>query len=164
MSSRRRCDALRRSPDGAVDQRPPEDGGPARPSLEAKIFGGAKTIAQLFECRRTECVLFAMQFLKDEGIPVVGESRPAASIGRKLEFWPLERPCPPVSADRRRDAEDRCPGTASGSCIEASRKHDRILLGLVVPRACAAHRPEGSTGVRVQVVRSGKIRTELLSA
>ena len=61
--------------------------GARRDRLEAKIFGGAKTIAS-FSNVGEQNALFAMQFLKDEGIPVVGSST-GGDHGRKLEFWPV---------------------------------------------------------------------------
>ncbi len=47
--------------------------GARRDRLEAKIFGGAKTIAT-FSNVGEQNAAFAMQFLKDEGITVVGSS------------------------------------------------------------------------------------------
>ncbi len=58
--------------------------GARRDRLEAKIFGGAKTIST-FSNVGEQNAAFAMQFLRDEGIPVVGSSyrrrtRPQAGI------------------------------------------------------------------------------------
>src|SRR6218665_1824999 len=61
--------------------------GARRDRLEAKIFGGAKTIAT-FSNVGEQNAAFAMQVLKDEGIPVVGSST-GGDHGRKLEFWPV---------------------------------------------------------------------------
>lgn len=61
--------------------------GARRDRLEAKIFGGAKTIAT-FSNVGEQNAAFAMQFLKDEGITVVGSST-GGEYGRKLEFWPV---------------------------------------------------------------------------
>jgi chemotaxis protein CheD len=61
--------------------------GARRDRLEAKIFGGAKTIAS-FSNVGEQNAAFATQFLKDEGIPIVGSST-GGEHGRKLEFWPL---------------------------------------------------------------------------
>jgi chemotaxis protein CheD len=61
--------------------------GARRERLEAKIFGGAKTIAR-FSNVGEQNALFARQFLMDEGIQVVGEST-GGDHGRKLEYWPL---------------------------------------------------------------------------
>ncbi len=61
--------------------------GARRDRLEAKIFGGAKTIAS-FSNVGEQNAAFAMEFLKDEGIPVVGSST-GGEHGRKLEFWPV---------------------------------------------------------------------------
>lgn len=68
------------------DQRPPEAGSAARP-VEAKVFGGAKTIAS-FSNVGEQNAIFAMQFLKDEGIPVISSST-GGEHGRKIEFWPV---------------------------------------------------------------------------
>ena len=61
--------------------------GARRDRLEAKVFGGAKTIAT-FSNVGEQNALFAMSFLKDEGIKVVGSST-GGDHGRKLEFWPV---------------------------------------------------------------------------
>ncbi|MGC3970553.1 MAG: chemoreceptor glutamine deamidase CheD [Pirellulales bacterium] len=60
--------------------------GARRDRLEAKVFGGAKTIAT-FSNVGEQNAAFAMRFLKDEGIPVVGSST-GGEFGRKLEYWP----------------------------------------------------------------------------
>ncbi|TCL75594.1 chemoreceptor glutamine deamidase CheD [Rhizobium sp. BK251] len=60
--------------------------GARRDRLEAKVFGGAKTIAT-FSNVGEQNAAFAMQFLRDEGIPVVGSST-GGDHGRKLEYWP----------------------------------------------------------------------------
>jgi chemotaxis protein CheD len=61
--------------------------GARRDRLEAKIFGGAKTIAT-FSNVGEQNAAFAMQFLRDEGISVVGSST-GGDHGRKLEYWPV---------------------------------------------------------------------------
>jgi chemotaxis protein CheD len=61
--------------------------GARRDRLEAKIFGGAKTIAT-FSNVGEQNAAFAQQFLRDEGIKVVGAST-GGEHGRKLEFWPV---------------------------------------------------------------------------
>ena len=61
--------------------------GARRDRLEAKIFGGAKTIAS-FSNVGEQNAAFAVQFLKDEGIRLVGSSTGGES-GRKVEFWPV---------------------------------------------------------------------------
>jgi chemotaxis protein CheD len=61
--------------------------GARRDRLEAKVFGGAKTIA-MFSNVGEQNAAFAMQFLRDEGIPVVGSST-GGEHGRKVEFWPI---------------------------------------------------------------------------
>ena len=60
--------------------------GARRDRLEAKIFGGAKTIAR-FSNVGEQNARFARQFLMDEGIQIVGEST-GVEHGRKLEYWP----------------------------------------------------------------------------
>lgn len=61
--------------------------GARRERLEAKVFGGAKTIAT-FSNVGEQNAAFAMQFLKDEGISVVSSST-GGDHGRKLEYWPI---------------------------------------------------------------------------
>lgn len=61
--------------------------GARRDRIEAKVFGGAKTIAS-FSNVGEQNVAFALQFLKDEGIPVVSSST-GGEHGRKIEFWPV---------------------------------------------------------------------------
>ncbi|MDE1159737.1 MAG: chemoreceptor glutamine deamidase CheD [Neorhizobium sp.] len=61
--------------------------GARRDRLEAKVFGGAKTIAS-FSNVGEQNAAFAMEFLRDEGIRVVGSST-GGEHGRKLEFWPV---------------------------------------------------------------------------
>lgn len=77
--------------------------GARRDRLEAKIFGGAKTIAS-FSNVGEQNAEFATQFLKDEGIPIVGAST-GGEHGRKLEFWPLSgraRQYPLTGAETRK--------------------------------------------------------------
>jgi len=59
--------------------------GARRDRLEAKIFGGARTIAR-FSNVGEQNAAFARQFLMDEGIRIVGEST-GGDHGRKLEYW-----------------------------------------------------------------------------
>ncbi len=61
--------------------------GAKRERLEAKIFGGAKTIAR-FSNVGAQNAEFARKFLTDEGIRIVGEST-GGDHGRKLEYWPV---------------------------------------------------------------------------
>jgi chemotaxis protein CheD len=61
--------------------------GARRDRLEAKIFGGAKTIATFSNVGQQNAE-FATKFLKDEGINLVGSST-GGDAGRKLEFWPV---------------------------------------------------------------------------
>ncbi|WP_245409719.1 chemotaxis protein CheD [Pararhizobium haloflavum] len=61
--------------------------GARRDRLEAKIFGGAQTISQFSNVGQQNAE-FAMQFLSDEGISVVGSST-GGDQGRKLEYWPV---------------------------------------------------------------------------
>ncbi|ABR59099.1 chemoreceptor glutamine deamidase CheD [Sinorhizobium medicae] len=60
--------------------------GARRDRLEAKIFGGARTIAR-FSNVGEQNAAFARRFLMDEGIRIVGEST-GGDHGRKLEYWP----------------------------------------------------------------------------
>lgn len=61
--------------------------GARRDRLEAKIFGGAKTIST-FSNVGEQNAAFATKFLRDEGIPIVGSST-GGEHGRKIEFWPV---------------------------------------------------------------------------
>lgn len=61
--------------------------GARRDRLEAKIFGGAKTIASFSNVGQQNAE-FALQFLKDEGIKLAGSST-GGEAGRKLEYWPV---------------------------------------------------------------------------
>ena len=61
--------------------------GARRDRIEAKIFGGSKTIAS-FSNVGEQNVAFATQFLKDEGIRIVSSST-GGEHGRKIEFWPV---------------------------------------------------------------------------
>ena len=61
--------------------------GARRDRLEAKIIGGAKTIAT-FSNIGEQNAAFAQQFLKDEGIKIVGINV-GGDNGRKLEYWPV---------------------------------------------------------------------------
>ena len=61
--------------------------GARRDRLEAKIFGGAKTIASFSNVGQQNAD-FAMGFLRDEGIQIVGSST-GGEAGRKLEYWPV---------------------------------------------------------------------------
>lgn len=77
--------------------------GARRDRLEAKIFGGAKTIAT-FSNVGEQNAQFAMQFLRDEAIPVVGSST-GGEYGRKLEYWPVSgraRQYPLTGAETRK--------------------------------------------------------------
>ncbi|MBD8553484.1 chemoreceptor glutamine deamidase CheD [Rhizobium sp. CFBP 8762] len=60
--------------------------GARRDRLEAKLFGGAKTIAR-FSNVGEQNTLFAKRFLLDEGITLLGEST-GGEHGRKVEYWP----------------------------------------------------------------------------
>lgn len=61
--------------------------GAKRDRLEAKIIGGAKTIAA-FSNVGEQNARFAEKFLSDEGIRIVG-SNTGGDVGRKLEYWPV---------------------------------------------------------------------------
>jgi chemotaxis protein CheD len=61
--------------------------GAQRDRLEAKVFGGARMMRGLSDIgkRNTE---FALQFLKYEGIRLVGGDS-GGEQGRRLQFWPV---------------------------------------------------------------------------
>ena len=61
--------------------------GARRERLEAKIFGGAQTIAQFSNVGRQNAE-FAVRFLTDERITIVSAST-GGEQGRKVEFWPV---------------------------------------------------------------------------
>jgi chemotaxis protein CheD len=61
--------------------------GARRERLEAKIIGGAKTIAGFSNVGEKNAE-FAQQFLTDEGIRIIG-SNTGGDVGRKLEYFPV---------------------------------------------------------------------------
>lgn len=61
--------------------------GAHRGRLEAKLFGGARTIFKSSDVGAMNGA-FAERFLKTEGIAIVGGSLGGAS-GRRVEFWPV---------------------------------------------------------------------------
>lgn len=60
--------------------------GAARERLQAKLFGGARTIQGLGDIGETNA-RFARQFLAREGIAFTGGSL-GGDAGRRLQFWP----------------------------------------------------------------------------
>ena len=60
--------------------------GAARPRLEAKLFGGARTMHGLGDYG-TANARFAQEFLRREGITIVGGSL-GGETGRRIQFWP----------------------------------------------------------------------------
>jgi chemotaxis protein CheD len=60
--------------------------GAARHRLEAKLFGGARTMQGLGDIGITNA-RFAQDFLKREGIAVTGGSL-GGETGRRIQFWP----------------------------------------------------------------------------
>jgi chemotaxis protein CheD len=61
--------------------------GALRAHLEAKLFGGAKTIFKSSDVG-TLNARFAERFLRNEGISVIGGDLGGRS-GRRIEFWPV---------------------------------------------------------------------------
>ncbi|MDH4983669.1 chemotaxis protein CheD [Hyphomicrobium sp. D-2] len=61
--------------------------GAQRNRLEAKLFGGARTIFKSSDIGAMNAE-FAQRFLKTEGISLVGKSL-GGSSGRRLEYWPV---------------------------------------------------------------------------
>lgn len=95
--------------------------GARRDRLEAKIFGGAKTIAT-FSNVGEQNAAFAMQFLRDEGIRVVGSST-GGEFGRKLEFWPISgraRQYPLTGAETQRTVAAEQKPVAAPRPVESS--------------------------------------------
>jgi chemotaxis protein CheD len=60
--------------------------GASRARLEAKLFGGARTMMGLGDYGSTNA-RFAQDFLKREGIHITGGSL-GGETGRRIEFWP----------------------------------------------------------------------------
>lgn len=61
--------------------------GAHRDRLEAKLFGGAKTIFKTSDVGAMNA-RFAEQFLRNEGIRIVGGSL-GGPQGRRIEYWPV---------------------------------------------------------------------------
>lgn len=61
--------------------------GARRERLEAKLFGGARTMEGLSDVGARNAV-FAERFLKNEGISLIGGSL-GGDNGRRLQFWPV---------------------------------------------------------------------------
>lgn len=61
--------------------------GAQKERLEAKLFGGAKTIFKSCDVGAMNA-RFAERFLKNEGIGVVGGSL-GGPVGRRVEYWPV---------------------------------------------------------------------------
>jgi chemotaxis protein CheD len=61
--------------------------GAARPRLQAKLFGGARTMQGLGDYGLSNA-RFAQDFLKREGIAVIGSSL-GGETGRRIQFWPV---------------------------------------------------------------------------
>ncbi len=60
--------------------------GARRERLEAKLFGGARMFGGLSDVGASN-ITFAEKFLRDEGIPVVGQSLGGLSA-RRVQYWP----------------------------------------------------------------------------
>lgn len=60
--------------------------GALRHRLEAKLFGGARTMRGLGDFGSANAK-FAQEFLRREGIPIVGGSL-GGETGRRIQFWP----------------------------------------------------------------------------
>lgn len=61
--------------------------GAVRSRLEAKLFGGARTMRGLGDFGSANA-RFAQEFLRREGIAVIGGSL-GGELGRRIEFWPV---------------------------------------------------------------------------
>jgi chemotaxis protein CheD len=61
--------------------------GAARERVEAKLFGGARTMRGLSDVGALNAS-FAERFLKNEGIKLVGSSL-RGDLGRRIQFWPV---------------------------------------------------------------------------
>jgi chemotaxis protein CheD len=72
--------------------------GAQRSRLEAKLFGGARTIFKSSDIGAMNGA-FAESFLKNEGISIVGGSLGGKS-GRRVEFWPVSGRARQISVGR----------------------------------------------------------------
>lgn len=61
--------------------------GAARGRLEAKLFGGARTMSAVLGDYGAANAKFAQEFLRREGIAVTGGSL-GGETGRRIQFWP----------------------------------------------------------------------------
>lgn len=94
--------------------------GARKDRLEAKLFGGARTIEGLSDIGARNAA-FAERFLQNEDIAIVGSSLRGES-GRRLQFWPV-----------------------SGRARQAVMSADKDLLPLAVPST-----PKQSDGGEVE--------------
>jgi chemotaxis protein CheD len=95
--------------------------GARRDRLEAKIFGGAKTIASFSNVGQQNAD-FAHRFLQDEGIQIVGSST-GGDAGRKLEFWPVSgraRQYALTGAETKRTVQQETRPVAAPKPVESS--------------------------------------------
>lgn len=61
--------------------------GATRDRLEAKLFGGARTVKGLSDVGQLN-IEFARRFLKNEGIMFVGGDT-GGDLGRRIQYWPV---------------------------------------------------------------------------
>lgn len=95
--------------------------GARRDRLEAKIFGGAKTIASFSNVGQQNAD-FAKGFLADEGIQIVSSST-GGDAGRKLEFWPVSgraRQYALTGAETQRTVQQEIRPVAAPKPVESS--------------------------------------------
>ena len=95
--------------------------GARRDRLEAKIFGGAKTIASFSNVGQQNAD-FATRFLRDEGIQIVSSST-GGDAGRKLEFWPVSgraRQYALTGAETQRTVQQEIRPVAAPKPVESS--------------------------------------------
>ena len=95
--------------------------GARRDRLEAKIFGGAKTIASFSNVGQQNAE-FATRFLSDEGIKIVSAST-GGEAGRKLEFWPVSgraRQYALTGAETQRTVQQEIRPVAAPKPVESS--------------------------------------------
>ena len=95
--------------------------GARRDRLEAKIFGGAKTIASFSNVGQQNAD-FATRFLRDEGIQIVGAST-GGDAGRKLEYWPVSgraRQYALTGAETQRTVQQEIRPVAAPKPVESS--------------------------------------------
>jgi chemotaxis protein CheD len=94
--------------------------GARRERLEAKLFGGSRMMQNLSDIGRLNAD-FAQQFLRHEGIKLVGGSL-GGETGRRVQFWPVSGRARQMALSRSdafvNPVPDMVPRPASGGDVE----------------------------------------------